>query len=69
MMWEPKHALGMTILARIASLRLLIEALDIEISLFTNVVRGWLAYEPGYTAVQQIPSVEMLPKTCLIGGM
>ena len=41
-------------LAPIASLRRLIEALDFEIGLFTNVVRGRLAYDPGYTAVQQI---------------
>ena len=43
--------------ARIASLRRLIEALDFEIGLFTNLVRGRLAHDPGYTAIQQIPGI------------
>jgi transposase len=43
--------------ARIASLRRLIETLDFEIDLLTNVVRGRLAHDPGYTAIQQIPGV------------
>jgi Transposase IS116/IS110/IS902 family len=43
--------------ARIASLRRLIEALDFEIGLFTNVVGGRLAHDPGYTAIQQIPGI------------
>jgi transposase len=43
--------------ARIASLRRLLEDLEFEIDLFTNLVRGRLARDPGYTAVQQIPGI------------
>lgn len=43
--------------ARIASLRRLMDDLDFEIDLFTNLVRGRLRTDPGYTAVQQIPGI------------
>jgi transposase len=43
--------------ARIASLRRLLEDLEFEIDLFTNLVRGRLTRDPGYTAVQQIPGI------------
>lgn len=43
--------------ARIASLRRLMNGLDFEIDLFTNLVRGQLRTDPGYTAVQQIPGI------------
>lgn len=43
--------------ARIASLRRLLEDLDFEIDLFTNLVQGHLRADPGYVAVQQIPGI------------
>ncbi len=43
--------------ARIASLRRLMDALDFEIDLFTNLLGGRLRTDPGYTAVQQIPGI------------
>jgi hypothetical protein len=43
--------------ARIASLRRLLEDLDFEIDLFTNLVRGRLRADPGYAALQQIPGI------------
>jgi transposase len=43
--------------ARVASLRRLIEDLEFEIDLFTNLVRGRLHTDPGYVAVQQIPGI------------
>ena len=43
--------------ARVASLRRVIEALDFEIDLFAGMVRGRLARDPGYTAVQTIPGI------------
>jgi transposase len=43
--------------ARVRSLRRLIEDLDFEIDLFAGIVRGRLALDPGYTAVQQIPGI------------
>lgn len=43
--------------ARIASLRRLLEDLEFEIDLFTNLVRGRLRADPGYVAVQQIPGI------------
>lgn len=43
--------------ARIASLRRLIDDLDFEIDLFAGKVRGQMAREPGYTAVQNIPGI------------
>jgi len=43
--------------ARIASLRRVMDALDFEIDLFAGLVRGRLATEPGYTAVQNIPGI------------
>ena len=43
--------------ARIASLRRLLDDLDFEISLFAGMVRGRMAQEPGYTAVQNIPGI------------
>jgi transposase len=43
--------------ARIASLRRLLEELEFEIDLFTNLVQGRLTRDPSYTAVQQIPGV------------
>jgi transposase len=43
--------------ARIASLRRLIEDLEFEIDLFTNLVQGQLRSDPGYVAVQQIPGI------------
>ena len=39
------------------SLRRLIDDLDFEIDLFAGMVRGRLARDPGYTAVQQIPGI------------
>lgn len=43
--------------ARIASLRRVMEGLDFEIDLFTRMVAGRLARDPGYVALQQIPGV------------
>jgi len=43
--------------ARIASLRRLIDDLEFEIDLFAGMVRGRMAREPGYTAVQNIPGI------------
>lgn len=43
--------------ARIASLRRLMDDLDIEIDLFAGIIRGRMAKEPGYTAVQKIPGI------------
>jgi transposase len=43
--------------ARIASLRRLMDALDFEIDLFTRMVSGRLARDPGYVALQQIPGI------------
>src|SRR6185503_17881546 len=43
--------------ARIASLRRLMDDLDFEIDLFAGMVRGRMAREPGYTALQNIPGI------------
>ena len=43
--------------ARIASLRRVIDGLDFEIEVFGKLVRGRLAADPGYTAVQTIPGI------------
>jgi transposase len=46
-----------TYTARINSLRRIMDALDFEIEVFTNLVTGRLARDPGYTAVQTIPGI------------
>ncbi len=43
--------------ARIASLRRLMDDLDFEINLFAGIIRGRMAHEPGYAAVQKIPGI------------
>ena len=43
--------------ARIASLRRIIDCLDFEIDVFAGQVRGRLARDPGYVAVQSIPGI------------
>ena len=43
--------------ARIASLRRLMDDVDFEINLFAGIIRGRMAQEPGYTAVQKIPGI------------
>ena len=43
--------------ARIASLRRVIDLLEFEIDVFAHLVRGRLAHDPGYTAVQTIPGI------------
>ena len=43
--------------ARIASLRRLMDDLDFEVTLFAGIIRGRMAHEPGYTAVQKIPGI------------
>jgi transposase len=43
--------------ARIGSLRRLIDLIDFEIDVFTNLARGRLHRHPGYTAVQTIPGI------------
>jgi len=43
--------------ARIASLRRLLEDLQFEIDLFTNLVQGQVRTDPGYVALQQIPGI------------
>jgi len=43
--------------ARIASLRRLLDDLDFEIDLFTNLVQGRLRTDPGFVALQQIPGI------------
>jgi transposase len=43
--------------ARIASLRRVMESLEFEIDLFTTLVGGRLAKDPGYVALQQIPGI------------
>jgi transposase len=44
-------------LARVASLRRLIDELDAEIDLFARLARGRLVTDPGYLAVQRIPGI------------
>ena len=44
-------------MARIASLRRVIDLLDFEIDIFGKLVHGQLARDPGYTAVQTIPGI------------
>jgi len=44
-------------LARIGSLRRLIDDLDVEIDLFARLARGRLVADPGYRAVQTIPGI------------
>ena len=44
-------------LARVGSLRRLIDDLDVEVDLFARLVRGRLVTDPGYRAVQQIPGI------------
>ena len=44
-------------LARVGSLRRLIDDLDVEIDLFARLIRGRLAADPGYRAVQTIPGI------------
>jgi transposase len=44
-------------LARVGSLRRLIDDLDVEIDLFARLVRGRLVADPGYRAVQRIPGI------------
>ena len=43
--------------ARVASLRRLLENLEFEIDLFTNLSRGRLRADPGYAALRQIPGI------------
>lgn len=43
--------------ARVSSLRRLMDDLDFEIDLFAGIVRGRLALDAGYVAVQQIPGI------------
>ncbi len=43
--------------ARVASYRRVIEALEFEIDVFGNLVRGRLRDDPGYRAVQTIPGI------------
>ena len=44
-------------LARVGSLRRLIDDLDVEIDLFSRLIRGRLVADPGYRAVQTIPGI------------
>jgi hypothetical protein len=46
--------------ARINSARRLIEALDFEIEVFTNLAGGRLRGHPGYTAIQTVSGVEAI---------
>jgi transposase len=43
--------------ARVASLRRIMDALDFEIDTFARLLRGRLAGDPGFTAVQAIPGI------------
>src|SRR5689334_11077310 len=43
--------------ARIASLRRIMDLVDFEISVFAGLVRGQLARDPGFAAVQMIPGI------------
>jgi transposase len=43
--------------ARIASLRRVLDTVDFEIDVFASLVRGRLAGDPGYAAIQRIPGV------------
>jgi transposase len=43
--------------ARTGSLRRVMDLLDFEIDVFSNLVRGRLARDPAYTAVQTIPGI------------
>ena len=52
-----RRAAARPYVARVRSLRRLIEDLDFEIDLFAGIVRGRLARDPGYLAVQQIPGI------------
>jgi len=50
--------------ARIASLRRLLEDLEFEIDLFTNLVQGHVRADPGSVALQQIPGIGPVPGRC-----
>jgi len=43
--------------ARIASLRRLLDGIDFEIGVFAGLIRGRLAHDRGYAAVQTIPGI------------
>jgi transposase len=43
--------------ARVSSLRRLLEHVDFEIELFSNLARARLARDPGYLAIQRIPGI------------
>ncbi len=43
--------------ARVSSLRRVIDAVQFEIDVFAGMIRGRLARDPGYAAVQQIPGI------------
>lgn len=43
--------------ARVASLRRVIESVQFEIDVFAGLIRGRLAHDPGYGAVQTIPGI------------
>ncbi|HYZ36271.1 MAG TPA: transposase [Pseudonocardiaceae bacterium] len=46
-----------TFAARIGSATRVLEYLDFEIEVFTNLITGWLRGHRGYTAIQAIPGV------------
>jgi transposase len=52
-----QHRLAGPYAARVASLRRLIDDIEFEIELFAGLVRGRLARDPDYLAVQQIPGI------------
>lgn len=52
-----QHRLPGPYAARVASLRRLIDDVEFEIDLFAGLVRGRLARDPDYLAVQQIPGI------------
>lgn len=55
--------------ARIASLRRLMDDLDFDISLFAGIIRGRMAHEPGYTAVQKIPGIGPILGAVLVAAV
>jgi len=52
-----QHRLPAPYAARVASLRRLLEDLEFEIDLFTNLSQGRLRTDPGYVALRQIPGI------------
>ena len=55
--------------ARIASLRRLVEAFDLEVDVVTTQVQAQLARDPGYRAIQVIPGVGPVLAAVFLAGI